>query len=292
MSEKVDFIEAEKANHCTLRICRLLNINRGSYYRALRGQTSHRELKDAELLRRITRVFLEHRRRYGAPRVHRELRAAKVVVGRNRVARLMRENGLFARRARRFVRTTDSDHNEGYAENVLARDFDWAEPDKAWVSDITYLPTRNGWVYLAVILDLYARRVVGYALGSRINADLVLRALDMAIGARGPEAGLIFHSDRGSQYASKVMRSRLTSIGAVQSMSRKGDCWDNAVAESFFATLKTELNTHVFASRQEARTSVVEYIHYYNGVRRHSSNKYVCPIEHEKTHCAEAGGIN
>src|SRR3972149_495954 len=222
----------------------------------------------------------ERRQRYGGPRVHAELRDRGQRVGSKRVARLMRQHGLCARRRRRFRLTTDSNHPLAVAPNVLARHFTVPAPDTAWVTDITYLWTQEGWLYLAVILDLLSRFVVGWAMSARITRHLTLEALTMALSRRRPPQGVLHHSDRGSQYASDDYQDLLAAHGIVGSMSRRGNCWDNAVAESFFATLKVELVHDVtWATRAVATDEIFEYMEkFYNGWRRHSSLGYLSPL--------------
>lgn len=207
-------------------------------------------------------------------------------MSRDRVARLMRENNLRGRRKRRFRNTTDSDHTHPVAPNVLERQFTTKQPNAAWVGDVTYIWTMEGWLYLAVILDLYSRRVVGWAMSNRIDQTLTLRALHMALTAREPGHGLIHHTDRGSQYAATAYRKLLKARAIVCSMSRRGNCWDNAVAESFFATLKVELvRESLFRTRAQATSEIFEYIEvFYNRERRHSSLDYVSPLEFERNH--------
>jgi putative transposase len=221
--------------------------------------------------------------RYGAPRIQGELAKEGERVSRKRVARLMRECGLCAKTARKYKATTDSNHSLPVAPNLLERRFDVDRPNAVWVSDITYLWTRQGWMFLAVIIDLYSRRVVGWSLRERMTAELVCEALDAAVRARRPPNELVFHSDRGSQYASKAFRRRLFRYRMRQSMSRKGNCWDNAVAESFFATLKKELvRNHIFPTRDAARTDVFEHIEvFYNRRRAHSLLGYETPTSFE-----------
>ncbi|MFP2962870.1 IS3 family transposase, partial [Myxococcus sp. 1LA] len=230
------------------------------------------------------RELTKSRGTYGSPRVHAELRAKGRRVSRKRVARLMGQQGLAARRTRRFVHTTDSRHTQPVASNVLARDFSADAPNRTWVTDITYVWTRQGWLYLAVVLDLFSRLVVGWAMGEFIDRHLVLGALDMALKRRRPPRGLLHHSDRGSQYSSEDYQRALASRGIECSMSRKGNCWDNAVAESFFSTLKMELvHDADFATRDQARAALFEYIEvFYNRQRRHSTLGYVSPVEYER----------
>lgn len=229
-------------------------------------------------------IYTETCRRYGSPRIHRELRSKGHWVGRKRVARLMIERGLKARHKRRFRTTTDSRHGLPIAPNVLQREFTASTPDTVWVTDITYIGTQEGWLYLAVVLDLFSRRVVGWSMSDRITRQLALDALTMGLSLRQPHRGLLHHSDRGSAYASDDYRKLLDDHEIVCSMSRKGDCWDNAVAESFFATLKTELVYQTFwATRDQARTAIFEYIEvFYNARRRHSTLGYLSPLAFEQ----------
>ncbi len=260
-------------------MCRAFGVAPSAYYAWERQQQSERDARDAELLAAIHRIFAQFRGRYGAPRIRHELVQEGFTASRKRVARLMRDAGLRAKARRKYKPTTDSNHSMPIAPNLLARDFRAARPNAAWVSDITYLATREGWLYLAVIVDLFSRKVVGWNLGERMTASLVCDALDDAVRARRPAPGLVFHSDRGSQYASRAFRRRLWRNRMRQSMSRKGDCWDNAVAESFFATLKKELvRSRAFATRAEARAEVFEYIEvFYNRQRAHSLLSYETP---------------
>lgn len=242
---------------------------------------------DEQLRVHVRAAHRKSHRRYGAPRVHQELRAQGTRVARKRIARLMREDGLAARRPRRFVRTTDSAHSHPVAPNTLARQFAVAEiggVDRVWTSDITYVPTQDGWLYLAAVLDLGSRRVVGWAMRETLDEAVVLEALRMALAHRQPRAGLLAHSDRGSQYAGRAYQALLAAHGLTCSMSRTGNCWDNAVAESFFATLEHELLADAdFPSRRDARRAIFEFIEvWYNRQRRHSSLGYVSPAEYEQ----------
>jgi len=260
-------------------MCNVLGVSPSAYYEWEREQESQHEKRDAELLVLVRRIFVDFRGRYGAPRIHDKLAAQGVSVSRKRVARLMREAGLKAKSRRKYKATTDSNHSLPIAPNLLKRDFEVDRPNAVWVSDITYIWTRQGWMYLAVILDLYSRKVVGWSLAERMTASLICDAIDAAVRLRRPGEGLVFHSDRGSQYASKVFRRRLWRYRMRQSMSRKGNCWDNAVAESFFATLKKELiRNHAFETRAHARSEVFEYIEvFYNRQRSHSLLGYETP---------------
>jgi transposase InsO family protein len=268
-------------------MCRVLAVSRAGFYAAQHRAPSPRAQRDQALRLKIRAAHTTSRRRYGAPRVHAELQAQGEQVAKKRVARLMREDGLAGRRPRRFVRTTDSRHADPIAPNVLDRRFGVAGGRSAlsrvWVSDITYLPTREGFLFLAIVLELASRCVVGWAMRETLEADVALAALGMALADRQPAPGLLHHSDRGSQYTCGAYRALLTAHGLVASMSKKGDCWDNAVAESFFATLETELILEAdWLTRDAARHAVFEYIEaWYNRQRRHSSLGYRSPAQYE-----------
>jgi putative transposase len=278
------FIAVEKARFPVRVLCRVLDVSRAGFYAWQERAPSSHAQADARLGLEITAIHAESRQRYGRPRVHAELRARGHGTSRKRVARLMRHHQLASRRRRRFRATTDSRHPFPVAPNVLARQFAQEAPDRAWVTDITYLSTGEGWLYLAVILDLCSRVVVGWAMGERISRELTLDALDMALVQRRPGHGLRHHSDRGSQYASGDDQQALTAEGIVCSMSRRGNCGDNAVAESFFATIKVELAHDArWETRAAARTALFEYIEVFdNGKRRHSSLGYLSPRAFER----------
>jgi transposase InsO family protein len=247
---------------------------------------AQRTRQDETLAAVVAAIYAENHGRYGSPRVQMELlRARGQRSGRKRIARLMRVQGLRARPRRRYRTTTDSRHGLPVAPNLLARRFAVAKPNTAWVTDMTYIWTPQGWLYLAVIIDLFSRRVVGWAMSERIDRKLALDALRMALAQRRPPPGLIHHSDRGSQYASDDYQQLLAAHGIRGSMSRRGDCWDNAVAESFFASLKLELVYQVqWPSRAAARTALFEYLElFYNRRRRHSSLGYLSPAEYERS---------
>lgn len=267
-------------------MCDVLELSRSGYYASLGREPSKRALENAEIVVEIQEVHKASRGTYGSPRMHVELQARDFPVGRHRVARLMRENGITARFKRPFRRTTDSSHSLAVAANHLNRNFEVDGPDKAWVTDITYVWTEQGWLYLAIVLDLFSRRVIGWSMAEHMRTELVLGALDMALGQRVPSSALTHHSDRGSQYASHAYREALDAQGIQCSMSRKGNCWDNAVAESFFGTLKTELVHRTrWLTRLAARTAIFEYIEvFYNRQRRHSHLDYMSPVEYENLH--------
>jgi len=264
-------------------MCRVLKVSRSGYY-AWRGRPeSERDMENRRLVDRIRMVHKKSRKTYGSPRVHSQLVLDGERCSRGRVARLMSANGIRARGRRKFVATTDSKHDLPVAENVLGRDFSVAEPDRVWVSDITYIPTDEGWLYLAGVVDLCSRTAVGWSMSEGLERQLVMDALKMAYLRRRPCKGLIHHSDRGSQYASADYRQLLSDYGMQMSMSRKGDCWDNAVMESFFGTLKKELVHHRrYRTREEARREIFEFIEiFYNRQRLHSSLGYLPPAEYE-----------
>jgi transposase InsO family protein len=246
---------------------------------------SARAIADERLMLNVRVAHQQSGGSYGAPRIHRELRAEGIRVGKKRVARLMRQDGLHGRRVtRRAVRTTESSHAYPIAPNLLNRQFEVnGVLNRVWVSDLTYMPTREGWLYLATVLDLASRRCIGWAMSETLESDLARRALTMALGARRPAPGLLHHSDRGVQYACDAYRALLATHGLVASMSHKGDCWDNAVAESFFATLELELIVKSnWRTRDEARRAIFHFIEtWYNRVRRHSSLDYLTPAQYE-----------
>ena len=278
------FIAAEKAAFPVRLLCRTLQVSPAGFYAWQERPPTPRVQADERLGLEIAAIHAESRQRYGSPRIHAELADRGRQTSRKRVARLMRTRGLAARRRRRFRVTTQSRHRFPIAPNVLARQFERAEPNHAWVTDITYIPTGEGWLYLAVILDLCSRFAVGWAMSERITDDLTLNALGMALARRHPSQGLLHHSDRGSQYASDDYQRVLEQHGIVCSMSRRGDCWDNAVAESFFATLKVELvHGATWATRAAARTELFDYLElFYNGQRRHSALGFLSPRAFER----------
>jgi transposase InsO family protein len=280
---KFAFIHAEKAQWPIEVQCEVFEVSRSGYYAWVARPASPREVEDAAIIVEIKAAHKTGRGAYGSPRVHRELLAKGRRIGRKRVERLMREEGIVARKKRRFRRTTDSNHPHPIAPNVLERNFHVELPNTAWVTDVTYVWTFEGWLYLAAILDLFSRRVVGWAASANNDRALALSALDRAIATRAPAVGMIHHSDRGSVYASADYAEALTKLGAVKSMSRRGDCWDNAVAESFFATIKGEMIDHAdYLTRGAAITAIADYIDgFYNPYRRHSALDYVSPIEFE-----------
>jgi len=278
------FIDQHKGRWPVRLLCQALEVSPAGYYAwRQRPRSARRQRRDA-LLVEVRAIHAEFRARYGSPRVHAELAARGQGCCVNTVARLMREDGIRAKTARKFRCTTDSDHDLPVADNLLGRQFDPEAPNEAWVADITYIPTRQGWLYLAAVEDLYSRRVVGWSMAERLESRLAVDALELAVRRRLPGEGLLAHSDRGSQYASDHYQGLLARHGITCSMSRRADCWDNAPMESFFASLKKELvHGADFATRAEARAAVVEYIEvFYNTRRRHSSLGYVSPAEYEQ----------
>ena len=265
-------------------MCKVLEISRSGFYAWLGRDESDRALEDRRLTALICGIFDESRGTYGAPRVHRALRKRGVRCGKGRVRRLMKAEGLRPKTRRKFrVKTTDSKHDHPIAPDLLGRDFTADGPNQAWVSDITYIPTDEGWLYLASTMDLFSRRIVGWSMSSTLHATVAIDALRVGIDQRGSAAGLIHHSDRGIQYACADFRDLLAEHGITASMSRKGNCYDNAAKESFFHTLKTELVHHEhYRTRDEARASVFDYIEtFYNRKRLHSTLGYMSPAEFE-----------
>jgi len=265
-------------------MCRVLEVSRSGYY-AWRGRapsvTAQRQI---ELTERIRQVHDRSRQIYGSPRVHRELLAADVSCSRNTVAKLMRKAAIRSKMRRRFVvRTTDSRHGHPIAPNRLNREFERSQPNQAWAADITYIPTGEGWLYLAAVIDLCSRKIVGWSTSDSLAAELSCRALRMALAHRRPRQAVLHHSDRGVQYACDQYQQVLSERGLTPSMSRRGNCYDNAVMESFFGTLKTELVHHeTYPTREAARQSLFEYIEvFYNRQRRHSALDYISPADYE-----------
>ena len=284
-SMRFRFIDAERAGLAMpiFRLCRLLQVSVSGFYAWRNRGPSQRQLDDMVLLAHVRAAFRRSRESYGAERVHHELAENGIEVGRHRVARLMRGNGLSPKRKQKFKKTTDSQHNKAVASNLLDQNFSAEAPNEKWAADISYIWTAQGWLYLAVMLDLYSRRVIGWAVGARMTSDLSLRALNRAIGLRQPGAGVIHHSDRGSQYCSDAYQARLGELGFLASMSGKGNCYDNAVVETFFKTIKSELIWRtVFMSRSQAETAIAGYIDgFYNPVRRHSTLDFTSPVKFE-----------
>lgn len=285
---KFAFIHAEKASFPIAPMCRLLGVTRQGYYAYAGRPPPSQRPAEVALRAEVARIHEQSRRTYGSPRVLAKLRASGFKVSKKRVERAMQSQGLQARPRGRFRTTTKANPKHSAAPNVLDRQFDARRPNERWVTDITYIWTAEGWCYLAAILDLFSRRIVGWALDATLTTALPLKALDEAIRRRAPEAGLLHHSDRGCQYTSHDYQATLSELGIEVSMSRKGNCWDNAVAESFFATLKTELiHGRDWNSRIELRAAVFEYIEiFYNRQRLHSTLDYKTPDQVEKDHAA------
>jgi putative transposase len=277
------FIQAEKAQYPVEMLCRVMGVARSGFYAWSRQPDSARERENQWLGGQLRACYHEFHGRYGSPRLHQELQARGIRIGRHRVARLMRVHGLQGR-CRRRARRPRPCPPEIVVANALQRDFAATRPNQKWAGDITYIATREGWLYVAVLLDLYSRRIVGWAMGAQLSTALTIQALEMALHRRSVGPGLLHHSDRGCQYAAMTYQQRLTALGMHCSMSRPGNCWDNAVVESFFATLKTELIYHRrFQTRQEAKTEIFEYLEgFYNRQRRHSSLGYLSPVEFER----------
>jgi putative transposase len=281
---RFSFIRAEKASFPVVAMCRLLGVTPQGYYAFIKRPSSSRVVADEALSRQVRQIFVDSGETYGSPRVLSELRRQGISVGKRRVERAMRGMGLTPPTLRRHRLTTRREPSHPVARNKLARDFTATRPNERWVTDITYIWTDEGWAYLAAILDLFSRSVVGWALSDSLSTELPLDALGAALCRRAPSAGLLHHSDRGCQYTSTVYRDALAEHGIHVSMSRKGNCWDNAVAESFFASLKNELiHRRRWRSRTEVRNAVFEYIEaFYNRRRLHSSLNYRTPAEVEQ----------
>ena len=286
---RYQFVKQYQGQFSLSALCRVMAVSRCGFYSFCKRPISATEQANQELSVQIQKVFVQSKETYGSPRIYEELQELGIDGSEKRIARLMHLAHLKAVLPKRFVITTDSDHALPIADNLLDREFASDTPDRKWTADISYVWTSEGWLYLAVILDLFSRRIVGWSMGTTLERSLVLSALDMALTSRTPGAGLLCHSDRGSQYASGDYQKALEKAGATCSMSRKGNCWDNAPTESFFATLKKEMvyRTH-FASRAEAKAAIFEWIVvWYNRKRRHSSLGYLSPEAFERKHQQE-----
>lgn len=282
---KYQFIAAHREEFEIKVMCRVLGVSRSGYYAWRNRPTSARKMADQALSQHIKEIHQQSRQTYGSPRIQVELAEQGVNCSGKRVARLMRQEEVVAKQSRKFkVSTTDSAHPYPVAPNLLDQDFTTSQPNEKWLADITYIPTAEGWLYLAVVLDLYSRRIVGWAMRDNLERHLVIAALQMALQRRQPSSGLLHHSDRGSQYASDDYQALLTQHQIRCSMSRKGNCYDNAPTESFFGTLKTELVHHCdYQTKAEAKTDIFEYIEvFYNRTRRHSALSYQSPVNFEK----------
>lgn len=280
---KFRVIEAEKAKVPIRRSCALLDVSESGFYAWQTREPSQRQRDDMVLLAHVRSQFFTSRETYGSPRMTVELKEAGVAIGRHRVARLMRENGLKAFQKRRFKRTTDSAHGGLIAPNMLDQDFETTGPNEKWGVDISYIWTAEGWLYLAIVLDFFSRRIIGWAVSDRLKKDLALSALERAIAIRRPPEDVIHHSDRGSQYCSDTYQNLLKRHGFIISMSGKGNCYDNAMVETVFRTIKSELVWRtIYKTRSQAQTHIGTYIDaFYNPRRRHSALGYKSPIEFE-----------
>lgn len=282
---RFEFIAAEKARFPVAVLCRVMKVQQSGFYAWQKRPPCKRSKDDERLKVHIRASHKKSRKTYGSPRIHKDLQCEGLKVSRKRVARLMREDGLRGDPPKKFKRTTDSTHDKPVAANILDRKFSEVEaPNHAWAADITYVRTAMGWLYLAVIIDVFSRRVIGYAVDDHMRTELVSEALSMALDERDITDDLLHHSDRGSQYASDEYRQTLVGVGITLSMSRKGDCWDNAIAESFFATLKKELiYRQNWLNKRQTITAIKDYIsNFYNRERRHTSLGYMSPADYER----------
>jgi putative transposase len=289
VNSKYQFIRDQASQYAVATLCRVLGVSRSGYYAWRSRAESRRQQENRSLVERIQASYMRSRRTYGSPRIHADLQAQGLHCSRKRVARLMRLVGIQAQRPRRTRGTTDSRHTLPVADNVLNRQFAAVAPNRKWGADITYIGTREGWLYLAVVMDLFSRRIIGWSMQPTLACGVVLDALRMALQRRSSSKQVVHPSDRGSQYASGDYQRLLAAAGMQCSMSRKGDCFDNAVVESFFGTLKTELvYQQQYTTRDEARSAIFEYMEvFYNRQRRHSALRYCSPIEYEAHHQAQ-----
>ncbi len=280
---KYAFMAAHEAEYSVKQMSKVLRVSRSGYYAWKERMPSRRTQADEAMLVDIRAIYEKSRKTYGSPRIHAYLRRKGYECGRNRVARLMQAHQIVAKRAHRWHPTTTQQHpGDRIAPNLLNREFSASLPNQKWVSDITYIETAEGWLYLAVVMDLYSRLVVGWAMGEQMDAGLVEGAWQMALLNRQPRAGLLHHSDRGSQYTSESYRDQLADLECQVSMSRTGNCYDNAAMESFFATLKAECANRVFNSKLEASSAIFEFVEgWYNRQRLHSTLDYLSPVEFE-----------
>jgi transposase InsO family protein len=278
------FISAEKANYPVTIICKVMQVKRSGYYDWLTRSKSKRQIENEKLITLVRKIHKDSRQTYGSRRIAKALNALGVVCGRERARTLMKLAGVVAKQRRKFKATTNSKHNLPVAPNLLDRDFVAKKPNTVWVSDITYIWTKEGWLYLGIVLDLFSRQVVGWSIGERLTKELAIDAFKMAFWRRRPAPGLIFHSDRGVQYASLEFQKLLKDCSAVSSMSKKGDCFDNACAESFFGSIKTErIYFESYETREEAKRDIIDYLEmFYNSNRLHSYLDYVSPRQFEE----------
>jgi transposase InsO family protein len=280
---KYKFIIVNRKEFRVGKMCKVLNVSRSGYHNYVKRRYSRRENDEIIILEKIKEIHKNSRGLYGSPRIYQELRKRGLKINKKRVVRIMQKYGIRAKTRKKFKKTTNSNHNNPIAKDLLGQYFKSRESNKIWVSDITYIRTREGWLYLSCILDLYSRMIVGWQIDRRQTSSLVTEAIGSALAKRGKHPGLIFHSDQGSQYASEAVRDILRDSQMVQSMSRKGNCYDNAVMESFFHTLKNELvSFETFTTREDAKMKIFDYIEiYYNRQRIHSSINYFTPVEYE-----------
>lgn len=280
---KYKFIDVERSLYSIRLLCRVLEISKSGYYKWVGNNRFSKKDEYRALVDKIEKIHSDSRKTYGSPRVFQKLKKAGEKISKNTVAKLMNENNIKAKTKKKFKLTTDSKHKLNVSPNLLARNFNPESINEAWCGDITYIHTNEGWLFLATVIDLYSRKIIGWSMNKRMKKSLVVDAMKMALGQRKTAVGLIFHSDRGSQYCSREFRKVLKRYGIKQSMSRKGNCWDNAVAESFFSTLKKDLVFHEeFETRAEAVRKIFEYIEvFYNRERIHSVLDFKSPIEYE-----------
>jgi len=285
---KFSFIEQHRHQFPVVRMCAVLGVSPSGYYAFRKRRPSRRARENQRLLVHIRAIHRASRATYGYRRIYHELCDQGIVCSRHRIARLMRRAGLRVKSRRPYKVTTRANPRHPVADNLLDRDFQADQPDRKWVADITYIATNQGWLYLATVMDLFSRRIVGWSMQPRMKTDLVADALKMVLARRRPDAGLLHHSDRGSQFTSADYQKLLAAHGIQVSMSRTGNCYDNAVMESFFATLKTECIDRRYATRQEARACVFDYIEvWYNRRRRHSSLEYLSPEAYERRYACD-----
>jgi transposase InsO family protein len=287
---KYGFIQGQQKAYPVTALCSVMQVSRSAYYAwAKRPGATAKDQERQQMEQRAAQIFADSRRTYGSRRLSRELKKAGFDAGRHQTRSIMAKLNLQPRYPRRFKVTTDSNHGESISPNLLDRQFDVAAPNQVWTTDITYVWTLEGWLYVAIVIDLFSRRVVGWAAGGHMRASLCVQALQMAFWRKRPEPGLLHHSDRGSQYASAEYRGQLKAMGMRQSMSRKGNCWDNSPTERVFRSLKHEqLNYERFETGDQAKLSVIDYLAFYNGRRSHSKLGYKTPLEFERDYYSEA----
>ncbi|NMB83458.1 MAG: IS3 family transposase [Ignavibacteria bacterium] len=278
-----EFLKENQKEHGIEKMCKVLEVSRSNYYKRVNRDKSKRAKENKGLLEKIREVFRESKERYGSPRITAELKRSGISCNKKRIARLMSKYGIAAKMFRKYRNTTNSNHDKEKSENILGGEFNRQRANEVWTGDITYISTEEGWLYLAAVIDIYSRKVIGWQLDKHMGSDLAEKALKNALLDRRVEEGIIFHSDQGIQYASESFRKILKDNGFIQSMSRKGNCYDNAITETFFHTLKTELMQRTkYKTREEARKSIFEYIEiFYNRKRLHSAIGYRPPVEYE-----------